>query len=156
MFNYSPNELLQLNVAITFPVGVYRDISVEVSATGTGDPISLLSVETTQVGYNLGCFDTCQSFQPRNECPVATDVITMTQPVINHGLRCWKGDNDLSFNIFTRIPTVTLGLQTITVRVRVESTLVIADTFDVTVVDRITVPVSSVQALYKQSSNRKV
>ncbi|PIK41686.1 hypothetical protein BSL78_21468 [Apostichopus japonicus] len=92
VFNYSPNELLQLNVAITFPVGVYRDISVEVSATGTVDPISLLSVETTQVGYNLGCFDTCQSFQPRNECPVATDVITMTQPVINHGLRCWKGD----------------------------------------------------------------
>lgn len=140
--NYSPNELLQLVAIVSFPTGVYRDISISVAATLTLSPVSLLTVDTGDVGYNIGCFDTCSSFLPRLDCPVTSDVATLPQGVFNHGLRCWEGDDDIRLLISLRIADISLGMQTVTVSLDVGSSTVTSGTFDMNVVNRASETVS--------------
>lgn len=135
-FPYTLNELLELDITLTFPPGVYGDVTIDFQIEWQSIEIPVYSLQVVKIGYNIGCFQTCNTFKPRDVCHPYTNLVELLNPTTNRELRFWANDNDVTLRAMLRYGNVPLGNQTITATLAVDNTNVAQATLVVDIMQR--------------------
>ncbi|KAJ8047068.1 hypothetical protein HOLleu_05962 [Holothuria leucospilota] len=120
-FPYTLNELLELDITLTFPPGVYGNVTIDFQMQGQSIEIPVYSLQVVKIGYNIGCFQTCNTFKPRDVCHPYANLVELLNPTTNRELRFWANDNDVILRAMLRYGNVPLGNQTITAALAVDA-----------------------------------